>query len=608
MKKQFAYLGYILVAASAFLVGRCTFSPEKPISEHSGTHDHGAEPEEIWTCSMHPQIRQNAPGDCPICGMDLILADQSSGGEGVLVKMGEAARALAEVETTEVERNLPEISIRLVGSLSLDETKVRSISARFPARIEELFVNYTGIRVQQGDHLASIYSPELLSAQRELLLAYERESDGTFVEAARRKLRRWGLEEDQIDEIRTRGESDRFELRAPMGGVVTMKHVKEGDYLQEGSVLFEIADYSHLWLMLDAYESDLPWLRIGQKVAFSVDSYGEERFEGRVSFISPELDPATRSASVRINVENSDGRLKPGMFATGYAKAMITEEGGVFSPELAGKWISPMHPEVVKDEPGNCDVCGMALVPASELGYTDEAAVSAPILIPASAVLWTGERSVVYVETGTGPERNYEGREITIGSRVGDSFIALDGIAEGERVVARGAFKIDSSLQIQAKPSMMSMDTPHEHSSDSEMPMAESLLGSEQLEAILDTYLELQDALASDDLALAKSAVSELQEIAVDSGSLAASLGGLAAAEDLESMRRPYFDDLSALVIDSLESNSESLDRSLWRMHCPMVYSDRGADWIQGNDQLRNPFFGASMLTCGEVVRDYGND
>jgi len=349
---------------------------------------------------MHPQIQQPEPGDCPICGMDLIPLENDGGAdEGPrTLSMSESSRALAEIETTAVRQEYPEAEIRLVGQLAYAETLEKSLTARFPARIDELFVNFTGIRVEKGDHLAKVYSPDLLSAQRELLTSYRSNPDSSITQAARDKLRLWDLLPDQIDAIIESGQAkDHFVLKAPVGGVVVSKNVKEGDYVKTGEPLFKIVDLSTLWAYLDAYESDLPWLRYGQDVSFTVETRPGETFHGQIAFIEPEVNSKTRTVPLRVNVPNPDGKLKPGMFVRGIVASRLAEDGKVYAPEFAGKWISPMHPEVVKDGPGDCDVCGMDLVPAEELGYVDNATEGAPVIVPTSAVLRTGKRAVVYV-------------------------------------------------------------------------------------------------------------------------------------------------------------------------------------------------------------------
>jgi Cu(I)/Ag(I) efflux system membrane fusion protein len=602
------------VGLAAFVAGRIS-SPTPADGATTEKMDSAMEAQpQLWTCSMHPQILQPEPGDCPICGMDLIPLEAEGPDEGPrTMSMSESSRALAEIETTPVTREFPEAAITLVGRFEYDETKEKSLTARFPARIDELFVNYDGIRVKAGEHLARVYSPELLTAQRELITAYRSDPESSFAHAAREKLRLWDLLPEQIEEIIASGEArDNFVLTAPVGGLVVEKQVKEGDYVKTGQPLFRIADLSELWLFLDAYESDLPWLRYGQDVTFTVEAIPGETFHGRIVFIQPEVNRRTRTSSVRVNVDNRDGRLKPGMFARGLVHARMAEGGKVFAPEYSGKWISPMHPEIVKDHPGSCDVCGMPLVPAEELGYVDDVKEEPPLVIPASAALRTGKRAVVYVELPGRENPTYEGREVVLGPRAGDRFLVAEGLAEGERVVSHGAFKIDSALQIQAKPSMMnpaggSPPPGHDHGDDTAGAPQSVELGPEHVRELLGPYLDLRSALADDDLEAARAAVRDLMEVTGHEGALAGHLHEMLDAEKLDGMRRPHFENLSNAMITAARANPDAVDGELLVMHCPMVYADRGADWLQRSEPLTNPYFGASMLRCGEVTDRIGS-
>ena len=463
-----------LVAAIAF---QCSSSPGDVGPDESmppSTSDVASAVGETWTCAMHPQIRLPRPGPCPICGMDLIPVDDAGGGrddaaERTLVMSPEAV-ALANIQTAPVERDVVAKEVRMVGKVDYDETRVRKIAAWAPGRIDRLYVDFTGVEVKDGDHLVYVYSPELRTAQDELLQARRaareiaqsrsailRESSTATVEAAREKLRLLGLTPDQIDEIERRGTpSDHLTIYAPIGGTVVKKHAFEGMYVETGTPIYEIADLSKLWVRLDAYESDMSWIRYGQHVEFTTEAYPGELFHGRVAFIEPTLNPRTRTVKLRVNVENPDGKLKPEMFVRAVVRAGVTEGGKVMDPELAGKWIAPMHPEIVRDEPGTCPICGMDLVRAEDYGYVASDPEATPLLIPASAPLITGERAVVYVKLPDTEQPTFEGREIVLGPRAGDHYVVRDGLAEGERVVVRGNFKLDSALQIQARPSMMS--------------------------------------------------------------------------------------------------------------------------------------------------------
>ncbi|MHC4294520.1 MAG: efflux RND transporter periplasmic adaptor subunit [Planctomycetota bacterium] len=436
----------------------------------------------VWTCSMHPQIRLSKPGKCPICAMDLIPAvtPETATTTERLFTTSETAKALMDIETTLVERKLVEAEIRMVGKIDYDETKLSYITAWVPGRLDRLFVDYTGVPVRKGDHMVELYSPELLSAQEELIQALGalealsesdigivRETTEATVTAAREKLRLWGLTPQQIAEIEERGKgADRITVYAPTGGIVVHKHAQQGMYVDTGTRIYTIADLSQVWVKLDAYESDLMWLRYGQKVVFTTVSHPGETFTGTISFIDPVLDAKTRTVKVRLNASNIGGKLKPGMFVKAVGRAQVAAGGKVMAPELTGKWISPMHPEIIKDAPGKCDVCGMDLVTAESLGYTstDPAQAEKPLVIPASAPLITGTRAIVYVQVPDAEKPTFEGREISLGPRAGDYYLVRSGLEAGERVVTRGNFKIDSALQLQPAPSMMSPEGATQHS------------------------------------------------------------------------------------------------------------------------------------------------
>ena len=453
----------VALVLGGYIIGRLSDEHNGEI-ENGHIHDEaatdeGVNVETIWSCSMHPQIKQPDPGNCPICGMDLIPVMTTDDTEGMpsTLTLSEAAKKLARIETVAVERRYPTAKISMFGMIEYDESRLRSITARFPARVDRLYVDYEGIRVNKGDHLALVYSPELLTAQSELLAALKYDPEGASTQVAREKLRLWGLSAQQIKEIENRGNaSDQVQINAPLEGIVIEKNIKEGDYLQTGTSFFKIADLEKLWVFLDAYESDIAWIRYGQKVTFEVEAYPGEIFHGIIAFINPVMDRDTRTIKIRVNVSNEDGRLKPGMFVRATVNSSIAEGGNVISMDLTGKWIGPMHPEIVKDGPGDCDICGMPLVRAEDIGYIEaNENAAAPLVVPTQAVLRTGKRAIVYVELPDRDKPTYEGREITLGSRADDVFIVKEGLMAGERVVVNGNFKIDSALQIQAKPSMM---------------------------------------------------------------------------------------------------------------------------------------------------------
>jgi Cu(I)/Ag(I) efflux system membrane fusion protein len=460
-----------LVLVVGFFLGRLGGSSEPTSPEGTAQAETQAKAQ-AWTCSMHPQIRLPKKGLCPICNMDLIPAStgEDSGAMRQLT-VSENARKLMDIVTAPVERKFVSAVVRMVGKVDYDETRLAYITAWFPGRLDRLYIDYTGVPVKEGDHMFDLYSPELISAQEELLQALEavknvqdtqlsvmREMTESTVIAAREKLRLWGLKAEQIEKIERTGKvQDHVTIYAPSGGIVIHKNALERMYVQTGTRIYTIADLSQVWVKMDAYESDLEWLRYGQEVEFTTVSYPGSVFKGTISFIDPILNDRTRSVKIRINVSNADGRLKPGMFVKAAVRANVAAGGRIMEAALAGKWICPMHPEVVKSNPGKCDVCQMPLVTTESLGYAsdDPEVAQKPLVIPVSAALVTGTRAIVYVQVPDTDKPTFEGREIVLGPRAGDYYLVRSGLNEGELVVVKGNFKIDSSLQIMAKPSMM---------------------------------------------------------------------------------------------------------------------------------------------------------
>lgn len=415
-----------------------------------------------WTCSMHPTVRQDGPGLCPMCEMDLI--EVTAGGVGGFrdLKLTPDAVARLDIRVAPVLREAATNRLRFLGRVAPDETRVSTTTARMEGRLDRLFIDYAGITVRKGDHLAEIYSPDLYIAQQELIQAKRSlaaNSDRTrqaLYRAAREKLRLLGISTEQIATIEQQAEpSDQTTLNATQDGIVLKLHKREGDYVKEGEALYSLADLSQVWVFLEAYEDDMPWLRFAQHVEFRADALPGQIFTGKIAFIDDILDESRRIARVRVNVPNPERALKPGMFIRGEVHSILVGDR-VMNPSLSGKWISPMHPEIIKDGPGKCDICGMALVPAEELGFTTSGDPGPlPLLVPSSAVLRTGERAVVYRRISTDDGITFEGREIVLGPRAGNYFVVESGLREGDVVVTRGAFKLDSELQIQARTAMM---------------------------------------------------------------------------------------------------------------------------------------------------------
>jgi len=321
-----------------------------------------------------------------------------SGEESPFFELDRRARDLARLETSPVRRRYLEAEIPLYGRFTVDDNRLADITSWTAGRITRLHVKTEGLRVRRGAPLYDIYSPQLIAAQEELLLGYGGES-------AREKLRLLGLDAESISGIEEEGSPrEVLTIRAPAAGTVLELPVREGDYVREGSLLFRIADLSRLWLWLEVYEADLSLVHEGLTLEYEVEAHPGRSFKATIDYLDPALDPGTRSLGVRAAVDNSAGLLKPEMFAGGTLRSVLRREGGF------------------------------------------------PLSVPASAPLFTGRRALVYVEAEVG---RYEAREVRLGRRAGDYYEVLEGLAEGEAVVIRGAFKIDSSLQIQGRTSMM---------------------------------------------------------------------------------------------------------------------------------------------------------
>ncbi|MFA5293249.1 MAG: efflux RND transporter periplasmic adaptor subunit [Phycisphaerae bacterium] len=478
----------IIILIIVFLAGFLSkgFISSSKKTETSVSQQTGQAKEQWWTCSMHPQIHQPNPGKCPLCGMNLVPVNQENPGAAKReISFSNEALKLMDIQTTPVERKFVETQIRMFGKVDYDESKIKYITAWVPGRIDRLYVDFTGIVVSKGDHMVYLYSPQLISAQAELLQAAQSQkklkpdssemmvrSANETLNATREKLRLLGLTSEQIQEVEKTGRpTDHVTITSPIGGIVIEKNANQGMYIDTGTKIYTIADLSEVWVKLDAYESDLVWLRYGQEVEFTTEAYPGEIFKGVISFISPVLDPQTRTIKLRVNVQNPDGKLKPEMFVRAVVRSKVAMGGNIMDPNMVGKWICPMHPSVVKETSGQCDICGMNLVKTETLGYVSaQNPEFAPLVIPATAPLITGKRAVVYVRSPDPNKPSFEGREVVLGPRAGDYYIVKEGLSQGESVVTNGNFKIDADLQIQAKPSMMSpegMEKPmpagHQH-------------------------------------------------------------------------------------------------------------------------------------------------
>jgi len=368
----------------------------------------------FWTCSMHPQIKLPNSGKCPICFMDLIPVYEEKKEDISEIRFTSEEREIADIETVPVSYRDLNIEIKFFGKIEYDETRIANISAYIPGRIEKLYVNFIGAKVERGEKLFQIYSPDVYIYQEEYLLSLKRykeavekneissiNSEKEILEGVRKKLLLLGFLPFQIDDIEKKGvPSDKIDFYSPSSGIIIERNAYEGKYFKEGDILFKIADVKKVWIKLDVYEKDISFVKPGQEVDILCEAYPEKIFKGNISFIDPFLNEKTRTIKVRIEIDNPKEELKPGMFAHIFLKYPL------------GKKLS----------------------------------------IPYTSVLLTGKRAIVFVEK----EPNlFQVREVVIGPRAGDFYPVMNGLKEGEKVVKKGNFAIDSTLQIKGKESMM---------------------------------------------------------------------------------------------------------------------------------------------------------
>ncbi|WP_117884112.1 efflux RND transporter periplasmic adaptor subunit [Aureibaculum luteum] len=585
MKKYIIYIGILAVG---LVLGWVLFGNS---SNKETGHDHNevAETNQMWTCSMHPQIMKSEPGNCPICGMELIPA--SSGADGLLAdqfKLTENAMALANVQTSIVGNGKANSNaIKLSGKIVENEESNAVQVSYFSGRIERLNVSFTGEEIRKGQLLATIYSPELYAAQQELLTASSlKESQPALYKAVRNKLKLWKLSENQINKIETSGKVlENFPVYATVSGTVSEKLVEQGESIKQGQPLLKIANLNTVWANFDVYENQIDLFKKGQEVSITTNAYPNKEFKGKVSFIDPSLNTRTRTVKLRVVLNNSKNNFKPGMFVEGEIDGVSSSKGEVLS-------------------------------------------------IPSTAILWTGERSVVYIKTNPN-EPVFEMREIRLGNPIGENYEVLSGLENGDEIVTNGTFTIDAAAQLQGKKSMMNKkggktSTGHEGHLGMEASTSESKEHSkinerikvsvkfqEQLKSVYENYINLKDALVNDDSKIATEAaasvVKSLEKIDMKLLSdhnahnhwmllqrQIKTAANLIATETGIKQQRKDFEQLSSHLISAVESFG--INEKVYRQFCPMADDNNGSYWLSKEEKVLNPYFGKAMHNCGNVT------
>jgi RND family efflux transporter, MFP subunit len=561
----------LIVLLVGLLLGWLIFGGKTENNHSHEGHQHAEESSAaeatVWTCSMHPQIQQPNEGDCPICGMDLIPLDKSAGNSSpAVIEMNPDVIKLANVQTTRVERGQSSKEIHLNGKVSIDERRISSQAIHFDGRIEKLFVNFEGEKVRKGQTLAKVYAPKLISAQEELIQALKtKDTYPELVKAAEQKLKFWKLTTKEVEQIKSSGKiQEYFEIKADVTGYVIKRNVAEGSYAKAGSKLFEIADLQKVWIVFDAYEKDLPFIQKGNEIEFNVSAFPSKTFNSTITYIDPVIDAKRRILKVRTEVNNFDHLLKPEMFANGIIYADMKHKG-------------------------------------SEL------------IVPKSAVMWTGKRSVVYVKVDGG----FEMRDVELGESLGESYILKEGLEEGEEVVSKGTFTIDAAAQLNNKYSMMNRPESEPGTPNLQQYATETF--NLKLKDFLQSYLTMKNAMvetkAKESNQAAKAVMKALMQMKPSNLDLKGKamkfwtekyellhvhLADILKNENIEEQRKA-FKPFNEALIASLKSLGTGAEK-LYIQYCPMADNDTGAYWLSLEKEIMNPYFGDMMLNCGEVT------
>ncbi|MEZ4802277.1 MAG: efflux RND transporter periplasmic adaptor subunit [Gelidibacter sp.] len=545
---------------------------------------------QMWTCSMHPQIMQPEPGDCPICGMDLIPAE--TGADGLAMNeiiMTENAMALANIQTTIVGNvsGTDENTMQLSGKIMANEEANAVQASYFEGRIEKLNVNFTGEEVRKGQLLATIYAPTLVAAQQELITASKmKASQPALYNAVRNKLKLWKLSESQINQIESSGKvRENFPIYATVSGTVSQKMAEEGDYVKQGQPIVKVSDLGTVWAMFDAYENQISQLKEGQKIKVTNNAYPNKEFEATVSFIDPTLNTKSRTVSVRATLNNKEDLLKPGMFVT--AKVQMLK--------------------------GNI--------------------MESQITVPATAVMWTGNahwymskqiQTNLFLKCEKLPWEQKTAR-----------FTITEGLKNGEEIVTNGTFTVDAAAQLQGKKSMMNtkggetmtgheghlgMENSNNNSTTDQAQMTKRLDVSskfkEQLNSVFENYISVEKALVKEDANTAQKSARGLQKSLENTDmkllkdeahshwmtlekELKASTNAIANTSDINTQRE-HFIHLSAHLINAVKTFG--INQKVYVDFCPMANNNVGAYWLSKDKEIKNPYFGDAMLTCGSVM------
>ena len=588
MKPLNAFLFVALVAAVG--AGGWWFGRSSHPNSHDAHSSAAATTSErrvlYYQSPMHPWIKSDKPGNCTICGMTLTAVyegDQGiDAGEGI-VSLGTNTIQAIHVATEIVQEAPLRRTLRFAGTIEDDDSRHRFLSAYVAGRIDRLFVNYQGAEVKEGQPLAQLYSPMLLTAQREYLALKKQadlgESTRSLLAAAGQRLRQLGLSDPQISGLNDVALTNiHTEVRAPMTGTVVKRLAYEGEYVMEGQKLFELADFSTMWFQFDAYEQDLPWLALGQEVVVTTPSVTGKTFAGKIAFIDPNVRDLSRSVRVRVEIPN------PLMLADGREQRLLRHR--LFAEA------------------------------------TVQLAAPSALLVPRTAVLMPDHRPLAYVDKGGGA---YEQRAIKLGRRGDSSWEVLEGLTAGEAVVTQGNLLIDAQAQLNSGGSPI-----HDHgaavsSPDNPAGLPTATAFDEPQQALLNELFAVADklgvALAADNLIAFNAATHPLHALVPKVADVLNDLKGwstiasqlnqsghLAEAKDLAEARKAFHGFVTPVTEVALGLRRNTTNAVPRIFQCPMTKrsfegAPANARWIQLTPETRNPYYGAAMLDCGAEVK-----